>query len=268
VKLNWLFSTDAGGSGVAGYRVKRGGSDVSGWLSAATLTYTDNTAPQNSSLTYTVEAKDGQANVSSTSSVGATTPLESIPPSTPGSPSASGLTTSSIRVSWTASSDTGGSGLSGYKVYRAGTLISGGSPVTGTSFDETGLTVNTTYTNYTIKAIDGAGNLSAAAGPVSGTTLPDTTPPTTPGSCSISWSDPLLGFSWSGSTDSGGSGLAGYRIFYVDTGPTEYSIFENPVGGTSVGPIDTTGWDWTYFAGFVIRAVDGAGNASSARTCS
>jgi hypothetical protein len=48
--------------------------------------------------------------------------LESIPPSTPGSLSATGLTSTSIRVSWTASTDTGGSGLAGYKVYRAGIL--------------------------------------------------------------------------------------------------------------------------------------------------
>jgi hypothetical protein len=67
VKLTWLAATDAGGSGVAGYRVKRAGTDVSGWLSATSRTYTDNTAPQNSTFSYTVDAKDGQGNIGSAS---------------------------------------------------------------------------------------------------------------------------------------------------------------------------------------------------------
>jgi hypothetical protein len=36
-----------------------------------------------------------------------------------------------------------------------------------------------------------------------------------------------------------------------------------PLTDTSWG-IDTTGWEWEYFAGFRIYAVDGASNLSSA----
>jgi hypothetical protein len=267
VELRWLFATDLGGSGIAAYRVKRGGSDISGWLSASTRTYGDTSAPRNSSLTYTAEAKDGQGNISSASnSVNVTTPLESIPPSTPGSLSASGLTTTSIRVSWSAASDSGGSGLSGYKIYKAGVLISGSSPVTGNTFDHTGLYPNTTYTAYTVKAIDGAGNLSAAAGPVNGTTLPDTTAPTAPTnfhltSSGADWMD----FAWNVSTDSGGSGLAGYKVYFL--GEDSFSSWEsllsgpNPVTSASYS-VDTTGWTWEYYVGFRVYAVDGAGNLS------
>ena len=62
---------------------------------------------------------------------------------------------SQIDLSWSASTDTGGSGLKGYNVYRNGTYIK---QVT-TSTSDTGLTASTTY-SYTVSAIDNAGNQS------------------------------------------------------------------------------------------------------------
>jgi hypothetical protein len=177
VRINWQSSIDNGGSGLDIYQIKRGASpgslSVIGSVNSPTLTYTDNTAPQNTTLYYAVAARDHANNVSGNSNtVTVTTPLENVPPSAPGSPSVSGLSKYSVRVSWTASTDSGGSGVAGYKVYYAGNLISGTNPITTTYFDHTGLTPNTYYYPYTINAIDGAGNVSTAAGPVGGSTLP------------------------------------------------------------------------------------------------
>lgn len=91
-------------------------------------------------------------------------------PSVPASPAASNITSSGATISWTASTDTGGSGLAGYRVYRGATLV--GSPTT-TSFTDTSAAASTSYT-YTVRAIDGAGNLSAASTGVAVTTKPVT----------------------------------------------------------------------------------------------
>ena len=55
--------------------------------------------------------------------------------------------------------DTGGSGLAGYKVFRAGSQV--GTTAT-TGYSETGLTGSTLYC-YTVTAYDNAGNASAAS---------------------------------------------------------------------------------------------------------
>ncbi len=76
------------------------------------------------------------------------------------------VTGSSVALSWTASTDN--RGVTGYRVFRDGTLV--GSP-TSTSFTDTGLTAATSYV-YTVKAVDAAANVSAASAPVTATTSP------------------------------------------------------------------------------------------------
>src|SRR3954454_3884240 len=92
-------------------------------------------------------------------------------PTTPGTPSASGITGSSVNLNWSASSDN--VGVAGYDIFRA-TGASGGSfasvgSSTGTSFTNTGLTSATTY-RYQVRARDAAGNTSAFSAPVTVTT--------------------------------------------------------------------------------------------------
>lgn len=85
-------------------------------------------------------------------------------PSTPASLTASGTTSTSTNLSWTASTDN--VGVTGYNIYQ-GTTLKGSS--TTTSFTVTGLTASTAY-SFTVKAKDAAGNLSAASNAVSVTT--------------------------------------------------------------------------------------------------
>jgi len=74
-----------------------------------------------------------------------------------------GTSTTTIQLNWNASTDSGGSGLAGYRVYRNGSLAA--SPTTN-SFLDTGLTANTSY-SYTVAALDNAGNVSGSSGAVS-----------------------------------------------------------------------------------------------------
>jgi chitinase len=71
-----------------------------------------------------------------------------------------GTTSSSVSLSWSASS-----GATGYNVYRGGTKVAS---VTGTSYTDTGLTASSTY-SYAVTATNSAGE-SAKSGAVSATT--------------------------------------------------------------------------------------------------
>ncbi|MEV0621040.1 endo-1,4-beta-xylanase [Nonomuraea sp. NPDC050404] len=89
------------------------------------------------------------------------TSTDNTPPTTPGTPSSSGVTSNSAALTWTASTDSGGSGLAGYNVYREqGTTDTQLGQSTTNSISLTGLTPNTQYQVY-VRARDGAGNLSA-----------------------------------------------------------------------------------------------------------
>ncbi|MFG2385381.1 glycosyl hydrolase family 18 protein [Streptomyces avermitilis] len=104
---------------------------------------------------------------------GATTPGDAAP-SAPGTPTASGITDTSAKLSWTAATDD--KGIKNYDILRDGTKVA---TVTTTSYTDTGLTAGTDY-SYTVQARDTADQ----TGPVSGavavhTTGGGTTPPPT-----------------------------------------------------------------------------------------
>jgi Cellulose binding domain/Fibronectin type III domain len=85
---------------------------------------------------------------------------DTTPPSAPGNLHVTGTSSSSVSLAWTASTDN--VGVSGYEV--------NGSPAgAGTSTTVTGLSPSTTYT-FTVRAVDAAGNRSAASNQVSATT--------------------------------------------------------------------------------------------------
>lgn len=76
-------------------------------------------------------------------------------------------TSSSVTLSWNASTDNvGGSGVAGYDVYRNGGLVGSS---TGTGYTDTGLAASTAYA-YRVRARDNAGNASAQGTQISVTT--------------------------------------------------------------------------------------------------
>ena len=83
---------------------------------------------------------------------------------------------SQINLSWSASTDN--VGVTGYQIYRGGTLLT---TVTGTSYSNTGLTPSTSYSYY-VRATDAAGNFSGNSNTASATTqaAPQATPPLLP----------------------------------------------------------------------------------------
>ncbi|GAA4249049.1 hypothetical protein GCM10022255_031430 [Dactylosporangium darangshiense] len=95
---------------------------------------------------------------------------DTTPPSAPTGLASPGATTTSISLSWNASTDD--VGVTGYQVFRNGTQV--GAP-SGTTFTDTGLTAGS-YT-YTVKARDAAGNLSPASAPLTASTSSTPPPP-------------------------------------------------------------------------------------------
>jgi len=87
-------------------------------------------------------------------------------PSIPTNLSATATAPSTVDLSWTASSDT--NGVNSYQIVRDGATIGSG-PGSATAYVDTTASPGTTHT-YTVKAVDGAGNVSAPSAPASATT--------------------------------------------------------------------------------------------------
>jgi hypothetical protein len=86
-------------------------------------------------------------------------------PSKPGTPTVTSSISSKVTLNWAASTDTGGSGLAGYNIYRNGTKLNS-AIVTGNSYTDTTAAAKTAY-SYTVAAVDSAGNASAQSAAVS-----------------------------------------------------------------------------------------------------
>ncbi|MDH2443028.1 DNRLRE domain-containing protein [Amnibacterium sp. CER49] len=84
---------------------------------------------------------------------------DTTPPSTPGSFKATVASNTQVNLSWTASTDN--VGVTGYRVYRGGTLLTTTSGTT-LGYNDTTAAAGTTYT-YQVSAIDAAGNESVKA---------------------------------------------------------------------------------------------------------
>jgi len=224
VALSWTASTDnAGGSGVAGYDVYRGTTLIG---SPTTTSFTATGLSPDTAYSFTVRAKDVAGNVSAASSAASattlpgTTPTDTVAPSVPTGLAAGTTTTTSIALSWNASTDNaGGSGVAGYDVYRGTTLI--GSPTT-TSFTATGLSPDTAY-SFTVRAKDVAGNVSASSAAVNARTQTDVivtpTPTTEPGaSCKVTYQASGWNTGLSANvkvTNTGSSAISGWTLKFT-----------------------------------------------------
>ncbi|GEM_PF-1790161 len=265
VALLWNTITDTGGATNYYVDIYRNGTRIA-TISGNSTTYTDTSCQPNTTYTYYLKTRDSAGNVSPASnSKTVTTPQpeeDETPPSVP-----TGLTVVStgetfIAFKWNPSTDTGGSGLAGYKIYRGATLIATVNAST-TSYTDEGLTPGTTYT-YHLRSYDNAGNYSDFSSALTATTKPhesDTIPPTVPQNLQASAvDDHSISLTWNASTDSGGSGLAGYRIYREDV--NNYGTSIASVSANTTSYTDTRLEPGTTYK-YKIRAIDNAGNISN-----
>jgi endo-1,4-beta-xylanase len=161
--------------------------------------------------------------------------VDTMPPSTPGTLTASGVTSSSVNLAWGASTDN--VGVAGYDVLRAtgasgGTFAQVGTAAT-TSFSNTGLTGSTTY-RFQVRARDAAGNLSPVSNTVTVTTQPGGG---TGGTCQVAFS-----------LSPWGSGSSGFTagVILTNTGTSAISSWTLSFALASGQTLSPPGWSATW----------------------
>ncbi len=188
---------------------------------------------------------------------------DTTPPSSPTNLTATAVSPSQINLSWTASTDNGQ--LAGYRVERCQgvgctTFVQIATPPTN-AFTDAGLLIGTSY-SYQVRAADASGNLSGYSNASTATTqgVADTIPPSdVTGLTATAVSPTQINLSWTASTDSGGSGLAGYQVERCQgVGCSTFVQIATPTTASLSDPSLTASTSYSYR----VRALDGAGNVS------
>ena len=262
--LSWTASTETGGA-ISGYLVERcQGAGCSNFAQIGTTTDTtfgDTSLTASTSYSYRVRAQDTAGTVGPYSVV--VTVVTAAPiPSLPGNLTATSPSNTEIDLSWTASTETGGT-ISSYLVERCqGASCTNFAQIgtsVGTTYNDTGLVDGATY-SYLVRATDAAGNVSPYSNVASATAqTPDTQPPTAPSNLTVTAaSSSQIGLSWTASTDN--VGVTGYFVERCQGAGCTLFFRIGVSTGTSYNdtglPPQTT---YTYR----VRATDAVGNLSS-----
>ncbi|HUI07681.1 MAG TPA: fibronectin type III domain-containing protein [Verrucomicrobiae bacterium] len=260
IQLAWSYDAN----GVDGFQIERSVTGDDPWTPVgvtdnSTTAYVDSGLAASATYFYRARAYNakGYSGYSNTARGRTVSKTDQTPPSTPSGLNATIVSSTEIDLTWGAAVDTGGSGLHGYQIFRDEVLVA---TTSNTSYSCLNLAPGTQYC-FTITAYDNQGNVSVESGPVCVVTLNpastppgDTTAPTVPaGLIAAADSTTQVTVRWNASTDSGGSGLAGYRVYrngtqVATTAGTSYSD-----GGLAPAT------EYCY----TVVAFDGAGNASS-----
>jgi lysophospholipase L1-like esterase len=179
-------------------------------------------------------------------------------PAAPATLTATAVSASQVDLSWSAAAE-----ATGYRVERStdGASWASLASLAGgvTSHSDTGLSAGTTY-RYRVVATNAGGE--SPPSPVATATTPaagDLTAPTAPTGLKAASAKRKVNLSWSSSTDAGGSGLAGYRVWRATAGSS--GPFSPIATTTTASYSDTTvASKVTYW--YRVTAVDGAGNES------
>ena len=162
INLTWTASTDSV-TGIKQYNVLRNGTQVGTVTptTSNTLSFGDSGLSAHTTYSYQVVAVSGGGKTTSSTTVPATT-TDSMPPAIPKNLASSAQTTTSITLTWDASTDPVYSASSlTYSVYRGSQLLTT-TPAGTTTYTDTGLSPGTTY-SYTVTASNPSGDTSNAS---------------------------------------------------------------------------------------------------------
>ncbi|WJK32247.1 S8 family serine peptidase [Solwaraspora sp. WMMA2065] len=168
------------------------------------------------------------------------TVTDTVAPSTPGTPVASGVTATSATLTWTASTDN--VGVVGYEIERAtggGGFASAGTSATN-SFTATGLTPGTSY-QFRVRAEDAAGNLSSFSSAVTVNT------PTGAGTCQVSYAVNSGGSTFTSNiviTNTGTSTINGWTLAFALPSGHSFGSGWSATYGTSGQDVTATSLTW------------------------
>jgi chitodextrinase len=166
-------------------------------------------------------------------------------PTAPTNLAATGTTSTSTQLSWTAATDN--VAVTGYEVFQGATLKA---TVATTTYTVTGLTPATLY-SFSVKAKDAGGNVSAASNVVDVTTLADTAAPTAPVLSASGTTNTTTNLAWTAATDN--IAVTGYDVY-------QNGVFKATVTGLTYA---VTGLSAGTTYAFTVLAKDAAGNTTS-----
>jgi YD repeat-containing protein len=270
-RIDLLWSASSDNAGVKEYRIERcfnrlGTPACSNFIqitSVTTTTYSNTPLQDGNNYSYRIRAMDTSGNLGGYSNTATATLPDVTPPSIPNL-TVTVFSSNRIDLSWPASTDN--VGVTGYEISRcqgAGCTPTVLTTLTGTSYNDTQRTANTSYT-YKVRARDAVPNWSNYSTSITKSTpvVPaDTVLPTVPSAfVATAVSTAQVNLSWSPSTDN--LLQAYYEVERSPNKTTAYSVIGAPAGTSFTDITASAGVTYLYR----VRAVDGAGNKSAYST--
>lgn len=236
VQLSWQAATD--NVGVTGYNVYRDGIKIA---NATSTSYLD-LGPTIGNRTYEISAYDTAGNESAKSAPVTIEVKDNTAPTAPTNLTATPNETN-VALQWSAATDD--VGVTSYDIYRTALKIG---TVNGSTLNYTDISVPFGTHSYTIKAVDAAGNTSAASNTIT-ITLSDTQAPSAPANLKGTVTNTTIALTWDAATD--------------NVGVKNYQVFRNT---THIATVTTTTYtDASLAVGsyvYSVKATDSAGNLS------
>ena len=264
VSLSWSAPASDGGAPVTGYNVYRGttpgaeaATPVASNLSSPRFTDTGRT---NGTTYYYKVAAVNAVGVGAQSTEASATPRSSAP-SAPQTLVASGGD-GSVSLSWSAPVSDGGTGVTGYNVYRGTTA--GGEATTPvatnvgtTSYTDPGVTNGTKY-YYKVAAVNAVGT-SPQSNEASATPQQAATVPTAPQGLTAAATNGAVQLTWTAPSSNGGATVTGYNVYRGTSAGGEATT---PVASnvTTTGYTDTLVTNGTTYY-YKVAAVNGSGTS-------
>ncbi len=285
INLSWTAPTNTGGAAITGYRIEVSPNGTSNWTNLQANTGLTTTSYSHTGLSagdtrhYRVSAINsvGTGVASNVASATTSTPTATRPAAPTGlTATAAGPTT--INLSWTAPTNTGGADITGYRIEVSPNGTSNwtnqqaNTRLTSTSYSHTGLSAGETR-HYRVSAINSVGTGAASNVASATTSTPTATRPAAPTGLTATADGPTtINLSWTAPTNTGGASIIGYRIEVSPNGTTNWTNQQanTRLTTTSYSHTGLSAGDTRYYR---VRAINSVGtgvasNVASATTSS
>ncbi|MCY4172036.1 MAG: fibronectin type III domain-containing protein, partial [Bacteroidetes bacterium] len=219
---------------------------------------------------YRIRVTDNASELSPYSNIAnATTGDAAAAPGTPTSLTATADGPTTINLSWTAPTSTGGTAITGYRILVSPNLSFNYTTVvantgnTNTSYSHTGLRAGTRY-DYHVLAINAATNIGPNSSSATHATTAAATAPGAPTSLTTAADgQTTIDLSWTAPTSDGGAAISGYRIEVSTDGGTNFSQLVASQSGTSYSHTGLTAGTARHYR---VRAINSVGSSGWSNT--